>query len=91
VFHIGQKVVCVDAKGTKNLTKGAVYTINSFDSGPGLWRGQLMEFGILLNEAKPNPGDVAFAPVRFRPVVERRTDISVFTAMLNDAKRMQPA
>jgi hypothetical protein len=31
-------------------------------------------------------GEIPFAAFRFRPVVERKTDISIFTAMLKPSK-----
>lgn len=79
-FRVGMKVVCVDASGNvPMLNLGAIYTICGFteDDPPGL---QLVE-------VSPNePGDnwyTGFRPRRFRPVVERKTDISVFIALLN--------
>lgn len=70
------------------LTEGAVYTVRRVgrrhpaDPMPNsLWLEELrrplrVETCIMLGEA-------GFDPRRFRPVVERKTDISVFQAMLN--------
>ena len=94
-FHVGQKVVCVNAewddphwcKFTPNRpVAGGVYTIREIHSAfPH-------RVGFYLDEL-PNPvviwvertGEGAFLSTRFRPVIERKTDISVFTALLNPA------
>lgn len=85
-FYVGQKVVCVDAGIGKlsmrkaNLEEGAVYTISKVID----WFGHV---GLHLVEAKPLPGYSGFAAERFRPIVERKTDISIFKAMLNHSKQ----
>lgn len=90
-FRVGQKVVCVDATpslgwgGANRPVKGRVYTVravrpNSDDDGKTL--------AILLREVV-NPvshrhGDeYGFRAHRFRPVVSRKTDISIFKEILN--------
>lgn len=73
-FHVGQKVVCVDAHGADNVIENGIYTI------AGLVFSGL---GVTLGEAFPNVGDVGFKACRFRPVVTRKTDIFIFRAMLN--------
>lgn len=78
-FHVGQKVICIDATPvgclTGGLRKGAIFTIDALiktTSGTGL---SFVEI--------PVPeGWLAFHPRRFRPIVERKTDISIFTRML---------
>jgi len=80
-FRVGQKVVCVDANPrnghVSNLTEGAVYTVRAFgpskDGSPGISLDEIYH---------PFP----FYQDRFRPVVERKTDISVFTKMLTGSK-----
>jgi hypothetical protein len=89
-FHVGQKVVCIFHL-PENLRradaiypeKGVVYTVRGHAGGtdgkervllaeihnvPMAWRLGFQEFG--------------FNAEAFRPVVERKTDISIFTAML---------
>ena len=94
-FRVGQKVVCVDAGSTgkytpwrhsddvHGLTEGVVYTIRAVGSFRGLrdnvW---LAEIHRPLCAGREYP----YAAARFRPVVERKTDISVFTAMLNPSQ-----
>lgn len=88
MFRVGQKVVCVDAVGAP-LTEGDVYTVAHM--GPlvlGHWRGRYYKARpVYLCEVEPNPGCDGFAPERFRPAVDRPTDISCFKVMLTPAKR----
>lgn len=92
-FHVGQKVVCVSGPLIKVLdgrplpTVGDVYTIRAIK------RGFHRDFGrsVLLNEivspTHPEDGqELGFFAIRFRPVIERKTDISIFTAMLKPSK-----
>jgi hypothetical protein len=94
IFHVGQKVVLVEDDWNDEViadypfdlpVKGRVYTIRAMTIG---WP----EFGsmpALLLEEIQHPhderfaaGEMAFDRRRFRPVIERKTDISIFTAML---------
>jgi hypothetical protein len=92
-FHVGQKVVCINATGTFSLAENVVYTVSMVDSNGGIASldGSLQAIGIGLVEARPNPGDYAFDARRFRPVVTRKSDISVFKAMLKPSKTRVPA
>ncbi len=99
-FHVGQKVVCVDDEWKdvnwkyipSRPVRGQVYTVRSVHitertDGP--------EVSMLLNEitnpivAWPKIGksEGDFPAYRFRPVIERKTDISIFTAMLTPKQR----
>ncbi len=79
-FRVGQKVVCVDAspgfyaKSPCSLREGEVYTIERIDDDPAHLNGA----GLYVD------GDrvCQWSCKRFRPVVERKTDISIFTKML---------
>lgn len=89
MFRVGQKVVCVDVSyfgpNTSLLRKGDVYTIASVDA----YEDAHGEYGVTLVEIIPQPAPGwrdGFRASRFRPVVERKTDISIFTAMLNPTK-----
>lgn len=76
MFHVGQKVVCVDDKlATRWLTKDQIYTI----SGSGMFLGAHLYD---LAEVKTSVAH-AWKATRFRPVHVRKTDISIFLAMLN--------
>lgn len=83
-FHVGQKVVCVDDSPnpkTDNLppgiTRGQVYTIRKIG-----WHRGVMGFSLV--EVAPRVGWRGWLAKRFRPAVERKTDINVFKRMLID-------
>lgn len=95
-FHVGQQVVCVDDTGWRvwrelsRPVKGRIYTIRAL-SLPCLCTDP-NELGLLLEEiVNPTrlclcgPTEDAFFSRRFRPV--RKTDISIFTAMLNPSPK----
>lgn len=80
MFHVGQQVVCVDdghwaATNGHNfpIKKGEVVTI-SRSYKDGVW------FVNLTEHPECDWHDGQFLAARFRPV--RKTDISIFTAML---------
>lgn len=85
-FYVGQKVECIQDTGDQHgremfIRKGAIYTIASFVVSN--WGTE----GVTLLEVAPPPGIVGWKPSLFRPIVERKTDISVFEAMLNPSKQ----
>lgn len=93
-FHVGQKVVCVHAFVDEVRfptlcipVRGGIYTIRAIIQGHD---GIRLRDGLLLEEITNGLGprgiEYNFNPERFRPVVERKTDISVFTEMLADQK-----
>ena len=86
-FHVGQKVVCIDDDGLHlrpdedGPCKGQVYTIRGFNEQVGgLLLIEVINFPQLYREGY---GELSFRPSRFRPVVERKTDISLFKAILD--------
>jgi hypothetical protein len=87
-FHIGQRVVCVDATPNrlfpvKVLTRGRIYTIRAVDQRPG-WKAP--GWGVHLEGIYvfyPGHGEWAIHPRRFRPVTERPTSIAVFKKLLD--------
>ena len=92
MFHVGQRVVCVDASPSKWITPykvvlGAVYTIRGFDTESD---------GTYLNEVPDDPIESPWTtprgwnPKRFRPLVERKTAISIFESMLTPNKVKEP-
>lgn len=99
-FHIGQKIVCVNneiivprAQDISGLTRGAIYTIRWIGEFP--WEpDRCVGLGTRLveinrgHESSYNPKfyDYPFALLRFRPLLERKTDISIFTSMLKPTK-----
>ena len=90
-FHVGQKIVCVDddvfeGDPQRRLFTGQIYTVartypqgstsgNTKRYGPGVPCIDLLEV--------QRVDHVPYAAARFRPVVERKTDISIFQAMLS--------
>jgi hypothetical protein len=96
-FHVGQKVVCVNAsfrngpwdKGRVNLpVLNSIYTVR--DVGTEWWADGAVDEALWLAEIAnpvarwsigPSPRELGFWAQRFVPV--RETDISIFTAMLN--------
>ncbi len=86
-FRVGQKVVCVDASGQvpgwDKVVEGRVYIIRGFTTRPACgYYGPIVEGVVRIHMGVDWP----FSTDRFRPIVERKTDISVFTAMLTDKK-----
>lgn len=97
-FRVGQKVVCVDDEFHGDFfdvpclpVKGLVYTIRSIEvmTGSDGEQSPIIRLVEVINPAMPwTIGDVeiGFVPRRFRPVVERKTNISIFKAMLNPSR-----
>lgn len=88
-FRVGQKVVCVDGnhwmplRHSEYVVEGRIYTVSEVDSG-----------GVNVVGIRPDPfplgeGNYVWDSARFRPIVERKTDISVFTEMLRTTKAPQ--
>lgn len=82
-FRVGQKVVCVDDSPDRfgrelGVVRGEIYTIRAVLERQG-WQG------VLLVEVDPGSAAGWYAS-RFRPVVERKTDISVFHEILRTTK-----
>jgi hypothetical protein len=95
-FRVGQKVVCVVAFddmarswGFSGPAKGSVYTIREFDDRGDAPALRLVE--IVNPPCKhrniSEPIEPGFAVTGFRPVVERKTDISIFTEILRKASK----
>jgi hypothetical protein len=80
-WHVGMKVVCVKPFGDE-LMKGNVYTIT--------WLGGGSVFRHVPH-CRVNGGEQAWMLERFRPVHDRKTDISIFTRMLNPQKQEERA
>lgn len=96
MFRVGQKIVCVDASGTNGIVENGVYTVS--DKCPecavdGFFGP--MTFISIVGEAHDSGLKCnGWRASRFRPLVERKTDISIFTKMLTPqptVDRRQPA
>ena len=92
-FHVGQKVVCVSVPGNDgsigdttfptNLRVGEIYIVRwvgIYDDGQAVRLA-----GLYRNFPLVKWQDIPFRALRFRPVIERKTDIAIFTALLNPA------
>ena len=92
MFHIGQRVVCIHDVGSRPANefpnvpiKGSIYTVRGFvspDVGYERTPGMLLEE--VVNppwEYKEGVFEPSFHPYHFRPLVQHKTDISVFTRM----------
>lgn len=80
MFYVGQKVVCVDGANSNGaLRTGETYTV--LEKSPCAVCVRVDAW------ANTRDGGNGWDMVRFRPVVERKTDISIFTAMLNPSKQ----
>lgn len=86
MFRIGQRVICVNDRGEGRgaLRRGEIYTVTALcPPGPD------GEPGLRIAEALSPPerfrygSDKGWRVTRFRPIVERKTDISIFTEMLS--------
>lgn len=99
MFHVGQKVVCVDASANKKylppgycisdpdldgLAKGRIYIIRGIIF---IRRVPCVFLEEIIREVEPAFGfEAPYSAARFRPIVERKTDISIFTKMLKPEK-----
>jgi hypothetical protein len=84
-FRVGQKVVCiahpvrrVNDLGLKGFEKGKIYTIAGFKT--------VEPYGLFISVMELDRRATGHVD-GFRPLVERKTDISIFTEMLNPSKR----
>jgi hypothetical protein len=102
-FRVGQKVVCIEGRpiGGSGFeiwpVEGAVYTVRELCISP--WSaGVLMRLEEIHNapivygrNGIVSRWECAFMVSRFRPIIERKTDISIFKAMLNPSKTKETA
>ena len=101
MFYVGQKVVCINDDWSTHSswklvpnkpTQNKVYHIRKivmYTYSNGVTEGlYLIEIENPLHPWKLNGiVEIAFPANRFRPVVEKKTDIFIFTAMLNPSKQ----
>lgn len=82
-FRVGQKVVCIlrsihpNAIVHPELVINKIYTVTDVLMQP-YWKSP----GLLLAEICPRHGYCSFESLMFRPIVERKTDISALKALL---------
>lgn len=89
-FRVGQKVECIKAfhksllqVGEVAPLKGMICTIRAFHpNGDAIYLAEIVNPPLYGGGTR----ECAFASEHFRPFVERETDISLFTAMLNPSQ-----
>ncbi len=98
MFHIGQKMVCINDKpmlftrsDVISIVNGRIYTIRGIDLDgcavdgiPGLWLEEVVDQP---ERTCLGVRERSYCASRFRPV--RTTDISIFTAMLAPTPRVK--
>jgi hypothetical protein len=103
VFRVGQKVVCISVPellpgygyGDEVLpTKGCIYTIRENNYREDVATVRLVEIVNKVREYLLDNGmflmfEPDFAERRFSPLVERKTDIWCFKAILNTVKQSE--
>jgi hypothetical protein len=96
MFRVGQKVVCIRGTGARvpyrnqvvvGPMRGSVYTVRALQESDQGEEMLLLEE--LINPLFVDGLEFDFSADRFRPVVERKTDITVFTEILHKASRKQ--
>ena len=86
-FRVGQKVVCVDDSPPRYnhgplllglpLKRATIYTVRGFNPGGYMWLEEVVS-GV----SPYLDYEGGYLVSRFRPLIEHKTDISVFTEML---------
>lgn len=104
-FHVGQKVVCINDQNSFkrvgiwdfSVKMGEIYTIRWIGEFP-FEPDRKFGLGVRLVEVQRKPElppweDYPYSIHRFRPLIERKTDISIFTTLLNPAnhKKLESA
>lgn len=105
-FYIGQRVVCIDvSKGFRNmlgefsddrkLVKDAIYTVRwvgvNCEGDPAIRLQEINYRRSPRGKRASNEGDAPYGSWRFRPLDERKTDISIFTGILDNVRSKEPA
>lgn len=91
-WHVGMKVVCVkkgawspSTPGESHPVYGGVYTIRTIECPDG---DVFLRFAEIINpkarrDIYGSQSESQYWATRFRPLFTRKTDISIFTAMLH--------
>jgi len=92
-FRVGQKVVCVSQRETAARLLypdiGSVWKVRSIAICSITGKTGIRLAGWRLPENPTTGGEFALYPDCFRPVHERKTDISIFKEMLNPTKQRE--
>lgn len=88
-FHVGQKVAATEDLHC-GISKGDIFTIRAIKTGEFVaYDGVKQSISLRFEEIDPPLS--GFDPCFFRPVVTRKTDISIFTDMLHTQRTGVPA
>lgn len=93
-FHVGQKVVCVNASGiedAKPLIENAVYTIREVIPLRRSSRGAGIFVLEIINHDSSDGFEIGYFADRFRPIVKRETDISFAQEILRRHTKKAPS
>jgi hypothetical protein len=97
-FRVGQRVVCVDdapcsdeACRHNGIHNDEIYTIRSIERCPTTRRFGIRLEGITLPYHRALRAECMFRASRFRPVIDRKTDISIFHQIARDVENNVPA
>lgn len=105
-FKVGQRVVCVDDSPGPipgylpslrpwdgYLKRGAIYTVRWVGMHAPVLSGQRHPqlLCVKLEEIVRSIKDPPYRATRFRPVVERKTEIAIFTRILDNVRHRAPA
>ena len=98
-FNVGQKVVCITDDWQHSMRhlvpnvprKGSIYHVRGYDRVVIAPDSVGHKYIWLCEITNPRVGltEPSFLAAHFRPVIERETDISIFTAMLNPARTVK--
>jgi hypothetical protein len=94
-FRVGQKVVCVEDRFSARCridipalpVKGQTYTVRGVyghANGQMIWLEEIANPLCVLDDVGGAPIEPCWPSCRFRPAVDRKTDISTFTKILDD-------
>ncbi|NTF54879.1 hypothetical protein G6L12_08225 [Agrobacterium rhizogenes] len=90
-FRVGQKVAATEDLEC-GISKGEVFTISAIERAQFLgFDNTPQSFSLFFIEKKPRSGYGGFDPRFFRPVVKRKTDISIFKVLLTPQNEQVPA
>lgn len=92
-FYVGQKVICIDnlcrsgipIPGYNYVSLNTVYTVRDIFQNPYDGR-TLLRLTEIKNPPFPSGIEPGFDATRFRPITERKTDISIFKRMLTPSE-----
>lgn len=90
MFYVGQKVVCIDNKPYSFHFWGGKIDIPKINQIYTIKRPEYVySNGVIVVDLKELNNPAGYRAFRFRPLVEKKTDISIFTDILNTIKELE--